>query len=167
MSTYLRYDKLALGKFQATGDVKLQAQFLDERGNAYHWVPRWKDVIDLLEKASNVEGFNKPQSTWLADFAGAVKHVLANAHKLALSASKIYGHIDSISDGSIVILPIHFDGDEWCHYTHVDRRDEVSIPAAFAIDPDWCFEHLGRAADILIVNGYAVRVKLRAPETPA
>lgn len=161
MSTYLKYHKLTIGTFRATGDAKLQAQFLDDRGNSYHWVPRWSDLIDLLEKASNVEDFNKPRSTWLADFAGAVRSVLSNAQELLLDAQTIHGRIVSIKNGNLVVLPIHFDDAAWCHYTRTDQRDAVSLPVAFPIDVDWCLDHLERAADVLVVNGYAARVRLR------
>jgi len=165
-STYLKFDNLLRSTFQRTGDVKLQVQFVDDVGNPYHWVPRWEDVISLLEGASNVEILNKRGSSWLVSFANAVKSVLANAQQLFMNAQKVYGSIDSISEGNIVVVPLRFDPDEWGWSSWADKRDAIYVPASFPIDVDWCIEHLGKAADVLIVDGYIVCVRLRAPEVP-
>jgi hypothetical protein len=160
MSTYLRFSEIRMGTFSASGDAKLQVMFLDEDGNAFHWVPGWREVVSLIRKAANTENFNLPGSNWSDEFGAAAQELLAGVGKNISEARKITGCIDSVRKGQLVILPLHYD-ECMGPSTWADRRDEIMVSVPFEMDKDWCMDNIGQCADILVVDGWLAGLKIR------
>jgi hypothetical protein len=60
------------------GRTRLFVEFSDgkEKGGDFQWTPNWNDVCELMIKAVEVERQNKPESTYLEQFADVCAKVI-------------------------------------------------------------------------------------------
>lgn len=149
---HLKYEKTDLGTAAGSDDPRLQTglqvQLLDEEGRSYGWVPRWADVITVLERASNTEGFSETaDGPWLPRFGDAVQRVLQNANGSVHDARKIYGKLHAVEQGKVIISEELEDGGFTQH----------PFRPAFAIDVNWVESYLGEWGDFLIINGHLMK----------
>lgn len=153
---YLRFSRLKIGAFASSGDAQLQVHLLDDDGRLYKWVPRWNDVLSLLEGASNTEVANDMRSSpeWIERFGDAVHGVLENAGRAVASARKVTGELRAIEDGMLVVDHWRVSGQDTLH-----RVGEVRVRPAFAIDQDWLGRFLSERVQVMIVNDFVVDIR--------
>ena len=126
----------------------LTIKFLDDDSNLYSWAPRWADMNAAFLRALNVEGFNKPESEWLNQFANTVKDVAEGISQPIHSAEKITGSLYSLARGMLQIS---------CNNGYGDYMEEVT--PGFAITYEFLDVWLGREVEVLKINGTAVYLK--------
>ena len=117
----------------------LTIKFLDDDSNLYSWAPRWADMNAAFLRALNVEGFNKPESEWLNQFANTVKGVAEGISQPIQSAEKIFGTLYGLDKGMLQIS---------CDSGYGDYTEEVT--PGFAITYEFLDEWLGRVVEVVL-----------------
>jgi hypothetical protein len=146
----LRWGGTKLGSF-SDGRACLIAQFLDHEGNLLEWVPAWRHVQALFERAANAEVVNKPDSRWLAQFAETANHVFGALDALE-EAYKLRGKLTRVRHGTLVVGSL----DDWGNVV-----DESEVAPAFRIGQEFLNDWLDEHVTVLVINGFAVRLERR------
>ena len=74
--------RIQRGKFGRTGDVRLYVEFSSTKGGPaeWEWSPHWltpeQGVTDLLREAVRVERENRPDSSYLNEFANLARDII-------------------------------------------------------------------------------------------
>lgn len=145
-----------IGDFASSGDQRLYATFLDNRGARYEWTPLWGDITQLIESAASVENINGKPHDWLQEWARLTQAIARSACGAVRNAERVEGRLERVDEGRIVVAQYRYDPDERCFYTGEKLRWSGSV--AFPLTEAWVREFVGENVRVLVINDLVVEV---------